>query len=74
MKSIIDIHLSCTHYADTRTYRLGHCQIVSWLMNNFRKIKSEEVVYQDYVTYCQSNGNSYYNEESFDIFKNQEYI
>ncbi len=81
--SIIDLHLSSTHYADTRrcsptkrirTYRLGHCQMVSWLISNFRKIKSGEVTYKDYEKEGNSNGIMTYNEESFNNFKNQEYV
>lgn len=72
--SIIDLHLSSTHYADKRSYRLGHCQMVSWLLDNFRKIKSEEVTYKMYVGYGSRLGIMTYNEESFNIFKEQQYV
>ena len=72
--SIIDLHLSSTYYADSRSYRLGHCQMVSWLITNFRKIKSEEVTYKDYEKFGNSLGIMTYNEESFNNFKNQEYV
>jgi hypothetical protein len=72
--SIIDLHLSSTHYAETRTYRLGHCQMVSWLISNFRKIKSGEVIYQDYEKEGNSNGIMTYNEESFNNLKEQQYV
>lgn len=72
--SIIDLHLSSTHYADSRSHRLGHCQMVSWLINNFRKIKSEEVTYKDYESFGNSQGIMTYNEESFNTFKEQQYV
>jgi hypothetical protein len=72
--SVIDLHLSSTHYADSRSYRLGHCQMVSWLINNFRKIKSEEVTYKDYESFGNSQGIITYNEESFNTFKEQQYV
>jgi hypothetical protein len=72
--SIIDLHLSSTHYSDTRTYRLRHCQMVSWLISNFRKIKSGEITYKDYEKEGNSKGIMIYNEESFNNFKEQEYV
>jgi len=72
--SIINLHLSSTYYADTRSYRLGHCQMVSWLINNFRKIKSEEITYQDYEKEGNYNGIMTYSEESFNNFKEQQYV
>jgi len=72
--SIIDLHLSSTYFADRRTYRLGHCQMVSWLISNFRKIKSKEITYEDYRKESSSNGIMTYNEESFNNFKNQKYV
>ena len=72
--SVIDLHLSSTRYADSRSYRLGHCQMVSWLISNFRKIKSEEVTYKMYEGYGNGLGIITYNEESFDAFKEQEYV
>lgn len=72
--SIIDLHLNSTYLADRRTYRLGHCQMVSWLISNFRKIKSEEITYEDYRKESSSNGIMTYNEESFNNFKNQKYV
>jgi hypothetical protein len=32
--SVIDLHLSSTYHAQCRLYRLNHCQMVSWLMDN----------------------------------------
>ena len=72
--SIIDLHLSSTYYADRRSYRLEHCQMVSWLLNNFRKIISEEVTYKDYESFGNSQGIMTYNEESFNNFKEQQYV
>ena len=72
--SIIDLHLSSTYYADSRSYRLGHCQMVSRLITNFRKIKSEEVTYKDYESFGNSPGIMTYNEESFNTFKEQQYV
>lgn len=72
--SIIDLHLSSTQYADTRTYKLGHCQMVAWLIENFRKIKSGEITYQDYEKEGSSNGISTFKEESFELFKSQDYV
>lgn len=72
--SVIDLHLSSTYYGDSRSYRLGHCQMVSWLIDNFRKIKSEEVTYKMYVGYGNGLGIMTYNEESFNTFKEQQYV
>jgi len=72
--SVIDLHLSSTYYADSRSYHLGHCQMVSWLLDNFRKIKSEEVTYKMYVGYGNGLGIMTYNEESFNTFKEQQYV
>lgn len=72
--SIIDLHLSSTYYADNRSYRLSHCQMVSWLIDNFRKIKSGEVTYKMYVGYGNGLGIMTYNEETFNTFKEQQYI
>ncbi len=72
--SVINLHLSSVKYADERIYRLGHCQMVSWLLKNFRKIKSEEVTYQDYIKEGNSNGIITYKEEAFINFKNQKYV
>jgi hypothetical protein len=72
--SVIDLHLSSTHCANSRSYRLGHCQMVSWLINNFRKIKSEEVTYKMYEEYGNSLGIMTYNEEFFNTFKEQQYV
>jgi hypothetical protein len=72
--SIIDLHLNSAYYANTRTYRLGHCQMVSWLISNFSKIKSGEVTYQDYYDESKSNRIVTYNEESFNNFKEQQCI
>ena len=71
---IIDNHLSSTYYADRRCYRLGHCKVVTWLLENFRKIKSDEVTYNDYIKYCNKQGLSYFNEESFNVYKEREYV
>jgi len=72
--SAIDLHLSSTYYAERRGYRLGHCQMVSWLISNFKKIKSGEVTYKDYEEKGNSLGIMTCNEESFNNFKNQEYV
>lgn len=71
---IIDLHLSSTYYADSRNYRLGHCQMVSWLISNFRKIKSGEITYKDYESFGNSQGIMIYNEESFIVFKERQYV
>ena len=73
-KSVIDLHLSSTYFSDSRSYRFGHCQMVSWLINNFRKIKSEEVTYKDYESFGNSQGIMTYNEETFNTFKGQQYV
>ena len=74
MTSVIDMHLSSVQYADTRSYKLGHCQVVSWLLENFRAIKADKVTYNDYVTYLKGQGLNYFNEESFNVLKDREYI
>jgi hypothetical protein len=48
--------------------------MVSWLISNFRKIKSGEVTYSDYEKEGNANGIMTYNEESFNIFKEQQYV
>ena len=48
--------------------------MVSWLITNFRKIKSEEVTYKDYESFGNSQGIMTYNEESFNTFKEQQYV
>ena len=73
-KSVIDLHLSSTQYADNRGFKLAHCQMVTWLINNFQSIKDEEVTYEDYKSFGKSQGISTYNEESFNLFKEQQYI
>lgn len=73
-ESTIDLHLSSTHYADSRSYKIGHCEMVTWLVTNFRKIKSEEITYQDYEKFGNSLGIMTYNDESFNNFKNQKYV
>lgn len=73
-KSIIDLHLSSTYYADTRGYCLNHCQMVTWLINNFKQIKSGKVSYEDYKSFGNSLGITTYTEESFNIFKQQQYV
>ena len=74
MNSAINLHLSSTYHADSRTYRLGHCQMVSYLIDNFRKIKSNEVTYKDYESFGKSLGIMTFNEESFNTFKEQQYV
>ena len=74
MNSIIDMHLDSAQYAEKRSYRLGHCQVVSWLLDNFRAIKANEVTYKDYEGYVRGHGLNYFNEESFNIFKEGEYV
>lgn len=73
-KSTIDLHLSSTHYADRRTYQIRHCQMVNWLVMNFIKIKNKIVTYQDYENLGKDLGIIIFNEESFNLFKDQEYI
>lgn len=72
--SIIDLHLSSTHYTNSKSYRLGHCQMVSWLINNFKEIKSGEVTYEMYVGYGNGLGIMTFNEESFNILKESQYV
>lgn len=72
--SIIDLHLSSTHHADTRGYRLDHCQMVTWLINNFEQIKSGEVSYEDYKSFGSSLGITTYVEQCFNIFKKKQYV
>jgi hypothetical protein len=71
--SIIDLHLMSVNTARTRDHAISHCEMVTWLADNFIKIKSEEVTYQDYLKKGNSNGIYVYNEESFNNFKTQEY-
>lgn len=72
-KSLINLHFSST-YGNKRSYGLGHCQVVSWLINNFKAIKDGSIVFSDYVKYASSHGISTFNEESFNTFKAQTYI
>lgn len=66
--------MSCVQYPDSRIAALGHCQMISWLIENFQKIKSQEVTYKDYESFGNSKGVRVFSEESFNIFKQQEYI
>ena len=72
--SVIDLHLSSAYYAEHRCYRIYHCKMVAWLQSNFRKIQSGEVTYEDYIKYADSIQSASYNEESFNVFKAQEFI
>lgn len=70
--SVIDLHLSSAHYAERRGYRLNHCRMVAWLIDNFRLIQKGEVTYEDYVRYGDARGIATFIEEAFDTYKNQE--
>lgn len=74
MESVINLHISCLQYPDSRIVMLGHCQMVSWLIENFRKIKNLEVTYKDYESFGNSKGVRIFSEESFTVFQNQKYI
>lgn len=71
--SVIDLHLSSAYYAERKCYRVVHCIMVAWLHSNFRKIQSGEVTYEDYEKYAKSKSSASYNEESFNVFKAQEF-
>lgn len=73
MKNILDLHLSSAAYADTKDFKIAHCQVVSFLVSNFFAIKSGELDFQDYTDYCNVLGVSSFIEENFEIFKSQAY-
>ena len=69
---VINLHLSNAKF-NTKNFTIRHCQMVSWLVNNFQKIKSGEITYQDYLSFGGSLGITTFVEECFNAYKEQEY-
>lgn len=74
IKPVIDLHLDSTYHPNERYYRLAHCQMVAWLIENFKRIQSGEVDYHQYERKANSLGIATYREEAFEKFKDQKYI
>jgi uncharacterized protein YbcV (DUF1398 family) len=48
--------------------------MVYWIVSNFRKMKSGEVTYQEYVNEAKSAGIMHFNEQKFEEYKTQDFV
>jgi len=72
--TLLDLHLSSAYNADQRGYRISHACMVYWIVSNFRKMKSGEVTYQEYVNEAKSAGIMHFNEQKFEEYKTQDFV